>query len=96
MPPALLGMPLHPTQLYLMIANLAVFALGFALLRKKMRTGVVFSAVAISYSILRFIIEFYRGDVARGFVIDEMLSSGQFFCICWLLIGVYAAVNLRE
>jgi phosphatidylglycerol:prolipoprotein diacylglycerol transferase len=92
-PVEFLGVPLHPTQLYMSIANLTVFLSGYALLRMNPPPGRVFSIVAMVYSIFRFAIEFVRGDTTRGFVVDEALSSAQFFCIIWFLIGLYVLIK---
>ncbi|MCP4198171.1 MAG: prolipoprotein diacylglyceryl transferase [Proteobacteria bacterium] len=92
-PIELLGIPLHPTQLYMSLANLIVFLIGYILLRTDPPPGRVFSLVAMVYSIFRFAIEFVRGDTQRGFVVDEALSSGQFFCLVWFLIGLYVFVK---
>ncbi len=90
-PQELLGTPLHPTQIYMSIANVIVFFVGYTLLKKNLRQGRVFSVVAMLYSVLRFTIEIFRGDIERGFVIEDILSSGQFFCLIWFWIGVWAA-----
>jgi phosphatidylglycerol:prolipoprotein diacylglycerol transferase len=88
-----LGIPLHPTQLYMSLANLIVFVIGYILLRRDPPPGRVFSVVAMVYSVFRFAIEMARGDTERGFVIDETLSSGQFFCLIWFLIGLYVLLK---
>ncbi len=88
-PADFLGIPLHPTQLYMSLANLIVFIVGYLLLRAGPPPGRVFSLVAMVYSVFRFAIELVRGDTERGFVIDGILSSGQFFCLILFLIGLY-------
>ena len=87
-PAALLGTPLHPTQLYLSMANLVIFLGGYVLLRTELRPGRVFSAVAMTYAVARYAIEFLRGDADRGFVVDGVMSSGQLFCLTWFLVGL--------
>lgn len=76
-----LGIPLHPSQLY---ESLGTTALLFGLLavRKRRRfQGQVFSFYLIGYAVLRFSLEFLRGDVARGSVFGGTLSTSQFIAI---------------
>ena len=58
--------PLHPTQLY---ESLACFLIFFVLLwlapRKRFHGQVVLAYVAL-YAVARFVLEFFRGDAARG------------------------------
>lgn len=62
-----LNVPLHPTQLYEAIANLVLFlVLWFNRTRPKFAGGLFFGYLTIS-GIIRFVIEFFRGD-ERGFV----------------------------
>ena len=60
--------PLHPTQLYEAIGELALF---FALLRlapRLRRAGDATLLWLASYSALRFVLEMFRGDVVRSFL----------------------------
>ena len=71
-------MPLHPTQIYEALGELAIFALLLALERRDDRAGSrglrprrpghVFGAYVAAYAALRFIVEVFRGDTARGHV----------------------------
>ena len=70
-PPALWGVPLHPTQLYeaganLLIACLARFWLLPRAQRGRLVPGTVFLSYAALYAAARFAIEFYRGDDRGG------------------------------
>ncbi len=69
--------PLHPTQLYESIGLLAVFAV---LLVVRVRRGIETpwrqaSRYALGYGLLRFVVEIFRGDASRGFVL-ELRSAG--------------------
>jgi phosphatidylglycerol:prolipoprotein diacylglycerol transferase len=48
----------------------------------------VFAAYLISYGIARFIIEFFRGDADRGFVLGGALSTSQAIAGVMVPIGV--------
>jgi prolipoprotein diacylglyceryltransferase len=69
-PPAtigLAGVPLYPTQPLEALGSLAIFAfLWFVLRHRRTFRGEVLFAFAILYSILRFMLEFWRAD-PRGF-----------------------------
>jgi phosphatidylglycerol:prolipoprotein diacylglycerol transferase len=62
--------PLHPTQLYEAAGELALFALLCALRpRLRRRPGALLLVYLGLYAILRFVVEIYRGDVLRGFLV---------------------------
>ncbi|HHL39915.1 MAG TPA: prolipoprotein diacylglyceryl transferase [Deltaproteobacteria bacterium] len=57
------GIPLHPTMLYEMVINLAVFCLLWFVLRKRdHRDGFVFASYVLLYSTGRFFVEHFRAD----------------------------------
>lgn len=65
--PELAGVPVHPTQLYMSLKALAVFAVGIWLLPRKKFHGQVAICLMAVYSVLRYIVEFFRWDSkARG------------------------------
>ena len=73
-----LGVPLHPAQLYQAAANLALFGLLWLSLSRKRFDGQVFIFYLVGYAASRFLIEFFRGDASRGFVLGGALSTSQF------------------
>ncbi|MBS4899397.1 MAG: prolipoprotein diacylglyceryl transferase [Clostridiales bacterium] len=83
------GIALIPTQLYSSIGDFAIAVILIIVevkTRKKGRTkGSILALYLILYSIGRFIIEFFRGDV-RGSVGE--LSTSQFISIFTLAIGI--------
>jgi phosphatidylglycerol:prolipoprotein diacylglycerol transferase len=63
--------PLHPTQLYEAFGELLIFAaLMLARGRLRSRPGALALVYAASYAVLRFVVELFRGDVARRFVVE--------------------------
>jgi phosphatidylglycerol---prolipoprotein diacylglyceryl transferase len=61
--------PLHPTQVYEAIGELAIFgALMLFDRRLRLRPGRTFLVYVTAYAVLRFVVEMFRGDVARGYV----------------------------
>ena len=66
---------LHPTQLYESITMLIVFGILVLIHRKKRFDGQVLIAYGIIYSIVRFIIEFFRDD-PRGNLLGLTTLTG--------------------
>jgi phosphatidylglycerol---prolipoprotein diacylglyceryl transferase len=63
--------PLHPTQLYEAGGELAIFALLLVVRpRLRDRPGALVLAYAALYAVLRFVVELFRGDAARGYVVE--------------------------
>ena len=89
-----LNTPLHPTQLYESLACLLIFGILIAIAARKKFHGQVALAYVVLYAVARFVIEFFRGDVARGSILDGALSTSQFIAILMVLgaalIGPYA------
>ncbi len=86
----LLGVPLHPTQLYEAAGNLGLFLAlrGFVLPLledRRLSYGVLSGLYFAAYGVLRFGIEFYRGDAVPGLV---GLSAGQGLCLLLLACGL--------
>lgn len=70
-----LNVGLHPTQLYEAAAGLVLWGAMLLLEKRKGHfAGRTFWSFALLYSVLRFIIEFYRGD-DRGFVFNAVSTS---------------------
>jgi phosphatidylglycerol:prolipoprotein diacylglycerol transferase len=77
--------PLHPSQLY---ESLLAFLLFFALLwlaGRKRFDGQVILSYAIGYSVIRFILELWRGDPGRGSLFGGALSTSQVISIVLVL-----------
>ncbi len=71
------GIPLWPTQLMESIVEFSLFAFLVWLRRRKKFEGQIFLTYLILYAILRSILELFRGDTVRGFVIPGILSTSQ-------------------
>jgi phosphatidylglycerol:prolipoprotein diacylglycerol transferase len=65
-----LGTPLHPTQLYSVGMLVIIIAILFIVKKHKKFPGQLFPVYLALYSAGRFIIEFFRGDDERGYVLD--------------------------
>jgi phosphatidylglycerol:prolipoprotein diacylglycerol transferase len=80
-----LDQALHPTQIYESLAVFAIFGFLLWLAARRKFDGQVTLAYIALYSVVRFLIEFYRGDAARGTLFGGMLSTSQFIAILLLL-----------
>ena len=80
------GLRLIPTQLIMSAGDLLITAVLLLFARKDRKRGQVGGLYLILYSIGRFTVEFFRGDVLRGFV--GPLSTSQFVSIFTLLLGI--------
>jgi phosphatidylglycerol:prolipoprotein diacylglycerol transferase len=82
------GIPLYPVQLFESFGELAIFLLLFFFRKHKKFNGEIFLFYIILYPILRSILELYRGDDIRGFVVDHVLSTSQFISILWVIVAI--------
>ncbi len=94
LPAHLHGIPLHPTQLYLLLKAFAVFLILVWISRHKRFTGQVMFSALVFYPIGRFIVEFWRGDaVERG--VFHGLSTSQWISIPLFLCGLIGLIAAR-
>ena len=81
-----LNVALHPTQLYLSLNALIIFFVLQWAYRRRTFDGEVFWLYVLLYAITRGILETFRGDSIRGFLVPGVLSTSQF-------IGLLAAAS---
>lgn len=74
--------PLVPIQL--LEACYILMVMFFLLNMKKRRIfyGQLFLTYLLLYAAGRFVLEFFRGDTARGFLMDSRVSHSQFIALC--------------
>lgn len=88
--------PLHPTQIYSMGGILLIF-ITLSILKNNQRfPGQLFLAYLMLYACVRAIIEIFRGDISRGFIIDGIISHSQLISILILLITGYIYLKLDK
>src|SRR4030043_1236395 len=92
---ARIGIPLHPTQLYESAGEFINFLILITLRRYSSFNGQLFMTYLLLYSVLRFIVEFFRGDVNRGFIAPQ-LSVSQGISILIFLVAVAGLIILRQ
>lgn len=90
------GVHLHPAQLYdAANALLLFFVLSLLYHRKKFHGQVIF-VYGMLYAVGRSIVEVFRGDKVRGFVIQDILSTSQFISILIFIISAVLYFKFRK
>ncbi|MEQ9186652.1 MAG: prolipoprotein diacylglyceryl transferase [Cryomorphaceae bacterium] len=86
-----LGVPLHPTQLYSFAMLTVIFLTLYFYRAKKQFDGQLFILYVMLYSIGRSMVEVFRGDEARGYVIEGWVTHSQFisFILILAMIALY-------
>ncbi|MCP5463972.1 MAG: prolipoprotein diacylglyceryl transferase [Deltaproteobacteria bacterium] len=88
--------PLYPTQLFEAGGEFLIFAFLIYFRKHKKFDGAVFLLYLILYSILRSILEVYRGDMIRGFVIEPYVSNAQFLSILSIILAIGFWISLKR
>lgn len=79
------GVALVPTQIYSSVLDFLHCGVLMVIARRKVPSGMVAACYLVFYSIGRFILEYFRGDLIRGNV--GSLSTSQFISIFTGLAG---------
>ena len=93
-PPQFQHIPLHPTQLYEVAANLILFFILQSYYKKPHKEGGVLAAYLAGYGVIRFAIEFFRGDFRGGFWWG--MSPSQIICLLAVLAVAGAWYFLKK
>ncbi len=75
-----LGIPLFPVQLVESFWLIFLFFMLLILYKRKAKSGTSILVYGFSYSIIRFGLEFLRGDKERGFLLG--MSTSQILSLC--------------
>jgi phosphatidylglycerol:prolipoprotein diacylglycerol transferase len=89
-------LPLFPVQILESVGNLVIFFTLMLLIPYKRVHGQIAVVYLILYSILRSIAEIFRGDAARRFVIDNILSTSQFISILVIITSLFLIIFLSK
>ncbi len=94
-----LGLGVHPTPLYESFSSLILAAAIYVVINRGVRRGVPTLIWFTAYPIIRIVIEFFRGDKIRGFVIEDgpiPLSTSQFIGVILVVIAAGAWVWIMK
>jgi len=85
-------LPLHPAMLYELIGCLIIFGILWWLRRKDYKDGFLASIYFMSYSVLRIMVEFFRGDAllipGTEIRIAQIISAFILLIFGWLVLGL--------
>ncbi len=85
------GIPLHPTQLYGSLSGFAMFAMLLAFDRRPRPRGFIFLVLLLSYSVLRFSLDFVRSYEPSAFPFPSIpLTLNQ-----WISLAVFGFAAAR-
>ena len=90
------GIPLYPTQLMESAVELLLFGILVWRRRHKRFEGQVFLTYLILYAAARSVLEIFRGDTIRGFVIPGILSTSQFISALVIMAAIIYYAKLRR
>lgn len=79
------GVPLHPTQLYEALALTLLSAYLYRRIKRKKFDGEIAFIYVGAYSVIRTVVEMFRGDTIRGYLIEGVLTTSQFISILTLI-----------
>lgn len=85
----------HPAQLYEATINLSLYGLLAWQYRRKRFAGQTFALYVIIYSVLRFSLEFFRGDYSRHYFGGMTVGQLTSFALLGLGIWIYRARSAR-
>jgi phosphatidylglycerol:prolipoprotein diacylglycerol transferase len=88
--------PLFPVQVLESLGNILIFFALMLFIPMKRAHGQIALMYLILYSVMRSIAETFRGDSARGFVIDNVLSTSQFISLVISLMALAMMVLLAK
>lgn len=91
------GLPIHPTQIYSAVSLFLLAAFLVFVWHRRKFVGQVSLFYLILYPIIRSIIEIYRGDSIRGYVIPGYVTTSQFisFLIVIAALSTYAILKRK-
>jgi phosphatidylglycerol:prolipoprotein diacylglycerol transferase len=91
-----INVPIHPYQLYESATTFLLFLALLWVYQHRSFLGQVVCSYFIIYGILRFFLEFFRGDADRGYLFGGLLSTSQFISIVVVPIAIFAYLYLRS
>lgn len=91
-----LNTSLHPTQLYEATLIFSIMAVLWIFKSRKKFNGQLFLLYLMTYAFGRGILELFRGDIQRGFVVENILSNSQFISLLVIAAALFFYVRLRR
>ena len=91
-----LNVSLHPTQLY--SSGMILIILLILLLVKRIQKfdGQLFMLYLMLYALGRSVLDIFRGDLSRGFIVENYISNSQFISFIVISISGYIYYRLSK
>jgi phosphatidylglycerol:prolipoprotein diacylglycerol transferase len=89
-----LNVPLYPTQLMESGGEFLIFGILMLLWHRRKFDGQLFWLYPLFYSILRFSLEFFRGDADRGLYFGGMVSTSQIIAVFLFMFSLFMLWDL--
>lgn len=88
----------HPSQIYeALLEGVLLFIILWTLRNKKFTAGSLLAFFIGLYSVLRFIVEFFRGpDPQLGFVLFDWITLGQIFSISFFIFAIILFISVQN
>jgi phosphatidylglycerol:prolipoprotein diacylglycerol transferase len=83
-----LNVPLYPTQLFDVGVNLIILAVLFIMIKRQKFHGQLFLMYIMMYGVGRTLVEEFRGDETRGFILNGFLSHSQAIAAGLIIISL--------
>lgn len=87
-------MPIHPTQIYELILNLIIFTVLWKFRKRETFDGFLFLLYLISYSTIRFFVEFLRADSL--YIWGTPLRSAQVISVATIALAILMLPYLKK
>jgi phosphatidylglycerol:prolipoprotein diacylglycerol transferase len=91
-----LNTPLHPTQLYSAIMILGILFVLIVVQKRKAFDGQLFMLYLMLYALGRSVLEIFRGDLERGFIIEGVVSNSQFISLLVFVAALIVYIKLAK
>jgi phosphatidylglycerol---prolipoprotein diacylglyceryl transferase len=91
-----LNTSLHPTQLYEATLIFCIMAALWLFKSRKKFDGQLFLLYLIAYAFGRGLLELFRGDIQRGFIIEDVLSNSQFISMIVISVTIFFYIKLKR
>jgi len=92
-----LGVPLHPVQIYTLLANLVVLTILLLVGRRRQFVGQVAAIYFMLEGVGRMVTEIWRADVDRGVWLGiSWLSTGRLTALAFVAFGVFLFAFFRR
>lgn len=82
------GIGIHPVQLYEAGSLIILTLFLWRIYKRSQHKGTVSAAYLCGYSLIRFITEFFRGDIGRGLWWNGLASTSQIVSVAMFLGGL--------